>query len=312
MAMDGYDLGAGLIGGLQQGLSSYISAQDKQKEREGADKDKLLQMNILKAEKGLIANPDGSLSIDPNFKKVQDAEALRTLTNKAMTEGRYVQKDDQGNVIATPLTAQQLTVDQDKHSDRNGERTSRTMQQTGQLLESSRGNPAAQQAEKDIYAGQKLKSLMNQSGGNLSPQQVQLAATEIAKIASGGVPSTHELQGLVPSTIPSSLASLAQYVSNKPTSAEAQEFMKQYNDYADSITNDAKGLIKDRYGRIIESRKRTLDPEDYKVLQEQYVNRFMNPAGDNPSGLINNKQPMSVEQKKARLAELQAKAAGKP
>jgi hypothetical protein len=78
MAMDGYNLGAGLIGGLQQGLSSYISAQDKQKDR---------KMQL--ATQGLIDDGKGGYMPDPSFqkKKIQD------IINEGAQKGEILEED---------------------------------------------------------------------------------------------------------------------------------------------------------------------------------------------------------------------------
>lgn len=119
MAMDGYDLGAGLIGGLQQGLQSYVGAQDKRKDR-------AMQAGLLQAEKGLIQDPNdpNKFSIDPNFKKVQDAEAMRALNEKALLEGRSLQLDAEGHAISanhTPdeIAFQNMKLKKDK-AEKNG------------------------------------------------------------------------------------------------------------------------------------------------------------------------------------------------
>jgi hypothetical protein len=169
------------------------------------------------------------------------------------------------------------------------------MNQTQILLEQMRGSPAVAQAEKDIYASQKLNSLIGK--GNLSPQQVQLAATEMAKMASGGTPSIHELQGLIPSTLPSGLAALAQKVMNKPVGADADAFVKQMQDYSNSIAKDAQQIVKDRYGRILEPRQRQLGETNYGNLTQRYTNRFdtTNPTQTSKIKVSNGKETLLVD-----------------
>lgn len=145
--------------------------------------------------------------------------------------------------------------------------------QTQQMLESARGNPAVQQAQKDLYAAKKFDSLVNLYGDpdKLNPAQVQLAATEVAKIASGGIPSNEELKGLNPSTIPSGLASLAQKVSNNPQGAEAGAFVKALGDYVGALKNDAISQVRDKYGRVIETQRGRVGDANYKTLKSQYL-----------------------------------------
>jgi hypothetical protein len=173
-------------------------------------------------------------------------------------------------------TSARLQLAQDSRENKSTDKQNQALQQTTQMLESMRGNPAAAQAEKDIYAAQKINSMVNLYGdpNKLNPTQVQLLATEVAKIASGGVPTTHELQGLNPSTISSSLASLAEKVANKPESAKAGEFVKAMQDYTNSLTKDAKAVIQDRYGRVIETNRNRIGNDNYNTLQTNYVRRF--------------------------------------
>lgn len=154
------------------------------------------------------------------------------------------------------------------------QRQNQNFAQTSQLLESARGNQAAQQAEKDIYASNKVDSLIGKDPNSLSPQMVQLLASEVSKIANGGTPSIEELRGLNAGTFPGGLATLAQKVVNHPIGADAGAFVRQFQQYAHSIRNDAQKVIQDRYGRIIESRKSLLTPDETQALKTQYLERF--------------------------------------
>lgn len=144
------------------------------------------------------------------------------------------------------------------------------------LLETARGNPAVAQAERDLYAAQKADSLANLYGNpnNLSPQMVQLLSSEIGKIAQGGSPTMHELEGLNIKTAPGGLASIMQRFANKPTAANAGEFVKQYQDYARALTRDAEGVIREKYGRVLETNRKKLGEENYQNLSTHYMNRF--------------------------------------
>lgn len=169
---------------------------------------------------------------------------------------------------------------QERQADKLGEKAKdkqdRAMQQTKMLLESARGNPAAAQAERDIYSAQKADSLANLYGdpNKLSPQQVKLLASELAKIAQGGVPNMTELQGLTPNTLMSKFATVWGNLSNHPTPANAAAFVKQYQDYTHALTKDAQKVIKDKYGRVIESAKKQIGDDNYDQLKTQYLDRF--------------------------------------
>lgn len=159
--------------------------------------------------------------------------------------------------------------------EQNGE-----MQKTLALLEAARGS-ATSQAEKDLYASQKANTLFNKykDPNSMTNQETQLYATEIAKMASGGVPSIHELQGLNPNTIPASLSAVAAKYSNDPQPANAGAFMKKYKEYSDGLAKDAQEIIQDKYGRIVESKKDAVGPGNYQKLQDNYINRFTKKNG---------------------------------
>lgn len=150
------------------------------------------------------------------------------------------------------------------------------LKSVGQMLETNRGNPATQQAEKDLYAVQKAEGLANLYGdpNKLNPQQSNLYISEIAKIATGGVPTQSEMDALKSGSAKGRLAEIWQKVSNKPEPASAGEFIKAFQDYSKSLKQDAQNVINDKYGRVIETFKDDLGNKNYNKLQDQYVNRF--------------------------------------
>lgn len=173
------------------------------------------------------------------------------------------------------------------------------------LLESARGNPAAAQAERDIYAAQKAKTLANMYGdpNKLSPAQVQLLAGEIAKIAQGGAPTMHELEGLTPQTLQTKFAGIVQKLTNSPSPANAAEFVKQYQDYADGVTKDAQKVIEDKYGRVIESNRKRLGEDNYGTLKHQYLERFKNESDSVDQDHATRAGNILAQRQKARSAQ---------
>lgn len=219
-----------------------------------------------------------------NLAARQDANRSRADTLAALGADRSAAKD----------TARQDKLDKNQKD---------AYFQTSQLLETARGNPAVAQAEKDIYAADKAKSLANLYGdpNKLSPQMSQLLASEVAKIASGGSPSIHELEGLTPTTLQSGLAGITQKLTNDPTPANAGAFIKQYQDYANALTRDAQKTISDRYGRILESRKPYLGDEGYGNLKAQYLDRFKQPESGGGSAPISSGKPGQLIKAKGKL-----------
>lgn len=175
------------------------------------------------------------------------------------------QKADAARENAQGNKEQKLEVAKDK-----------TLAQTKQMLESARGNPAAAQAEKDLYAVDKVNSLLKiYPDPNKMPEaQVNLLISEVGKIATGGVPTGHEIDALKPGSAEGRLQKLWGQLTNQPTPANAAAYLKEFKKYNNALSSDAQKVLKDKYGRVIESSKKQLGDENYKALQDQYLNRF--------------------------------------
>lgn len=184
--------------------------------------------------------------------------------------------------LKTMLMAKQMQTEALKAKTAEAVETKRTKTEddasktTLAQLEQMRGNPAVQQAEKDLYSVSKAEGLANLYGdpNKLSPQQSDLYVSEIAKIATGGVPTAAEISGLKSGAAVGRLARVWSEISNEPQPANAGEFIKAYQDYSKKLKEDAQVVIKDRYGRILEVNSRKLNPADKKAFEAQFTNRF--------------------------------------
>lgn len=198
-------------------------------------------------------------------KNSQDATAMRGEVAK--------------NRQADRLNAQAIMLQ--KYQDMKDQKQQNAYNQTVQQLESTRtSTPAVQQAEKDVYAASKANQLVKSMGGNpdkLNPQQVQLLVSEVGKIASGQGTTDRTLDVLTPKTLAGQMAGVWQNLINHPTPANAGAFIKQYLQYANDISNIAKKEIKDRYGRIINSRSSQFNADQLQQLNNNYINRFDEP-----------------------------------
>lgn len=193
----------------------------------------------------------------------------QALTVKDQLEAQAKQRGLDIQEKEANIKTQQLGLELRKYGGSN-------VQETLQSLQSARGNPAVQQAEKDVYSAQKINSLANQVTdlNKLTPQQIDLFSHELLKMASGGQGTEEELKSLKPGTPAYGLAEIYQKVKNAPSPAKAGLFIKQGLDYANSISNDAKGLLKQNYQGIIESKKPYLPADSYKTLSDQFLGRL--------------------------------------
>jgi hypothetical protein len=220
----------------------------------------------------------------PNLKEVpyQDKSGQNKIGWYDVTTGRKV-SDDATDILAPkqPKSSEELQAAADiKANAKVNDTQDKKLTQVQSLLEGMRGNPAVQQAEKDVYAAGKVNSLVNQVGdpNNMTREQAALLAGEVAKIAQGGSPTIHELDVLTPNTLQTKFAAITQRLTGEPTPANAGEFIKQYKEYADNLTKDAQKLITDRYGRILTVNKSKLSSDDYNSLNDAYLNRFKDAA----------------------------------
>jgi hypothetical protein len=171
------------------------------------------------------------------------------------------------------ISEQNAMAKQGMASQAKEQKQNQALTQTQQMLESARGNPEVQQALKDRYAASKANALIaqNYDPNNMSPSQIHLLASEVGKIATGGVPSVAEMEALTPSTLNTKLAKVAQALTNKPSPANAGAFIKQYQTYLNDLNGNAQNVINDKFGRVIESRKNVIGDDNYDSLKNLYL-----------------------------------------
>lgn len=290
---------------IEEGINSYYQAKQLAQEKA---RQQMLDQAML-TERGLISNGQGGYSLDPAHQAMQQAN-LQNLQNQnqEFQEGlllKHVQRNPDGTMTLDPTGQKLLAQDQKlKQSEiaKNYGQANLFNQNAGsgggpskmQLanyekltsqLEQTRGQPAAKQAETDLYNIAKVQSLaqLYKDPNNMSPQLVQLLTNEVGKIAAGGSSTEAELDHLTPQTLASRFAGVWQQLSNNPTPANASAFVKQYVDYVTPLQQDAKNVIQDRYGRMIEAQKSNITPSQYDTVKNLYVNRFLGPTPGAPS-----------------------------
>lgn len=201
---------------------------------------------------------------------------------------------DQGALARKDANAERSLHQQEINDRKNQDRQDHALKDTMAILESARGNPAVAQAQRDYYSAQKAESLMNMYGdpNKLSQAQVNLLTQEVSKIASGGVPSMHELEGLSPNTLQGKMSKVYSSLINEPTPANAAAFVKQYHDYTSALSKDAKKTIAEKYGRVLESRKAQLGDDNYATLKQQYLDPYQDdPQVSNTHGMVTVQAP---------------------
>lgn len=154
-------------------------------------------------------------------------------------------------------------------------------------LEAFRGNSAVQQASRDILAGKKALKLFNNPEG-VSVQDLRLGIAELAKIAQGGVPTERGQQELMPDSYAQKLAQFQNFFANKPTDAQAREYIKHNVKYLNDIVATADDTLKSFHKNIMAGYKDRIKPEKYNETLKDY--------GLKEAGGDNDREPQSSPQ----------------
>jgi hypothetical protein len=145
-----------------------------------------------------------------------------------------------------------------------------------QAVFSFRGNAGAQQASKDVLSTAKALDLINQPGIKTT-QDLQLIAQELGKVASGGVPGAHEIYALLPSNLKTKTAELINFISSKPTNAQADEYLQRNKKYLNEIRSTAVDTLKNYQLNMAKGFKNKMHPDEYSDLQKDISSQYSMP-----------------------------------
>lgn len=163
---------------------------------------------------------------------------------------------------------------------RNQDRASKSQgdayQKASHDVNTFRGNSAVQQAATALTNAQNALSLANK--GKLSPDQLHLFASEMGKLATGGVPGHSEIEALIPNTAKTQLAKVTQFFSNSPSDADAQAFINNNKQYLNELVHNYRGVVNSYRDNILNGYKKKLSPEDMADLKSR--NPYAEPAQD--------------------------------
>lgn len=219
-----------------------------------------------------------------------ESQRLTKLTGQVLpvTAGTPFAAADLPTVAKMGEVAEQIKARLQASRDRAGDRATakdakakedeyRHFNDTQRMLEGMRGgDPAAKQAETDLYNASKVQELYHNA--LLNPGMMHLLAGEVVKMGTGQAPTIEAMQHISPKTFSGDLASMAERFFNKPTDSNQKAFAKQFSDYANGISKVAQHKIIDRYGRALSVREADISPEHYGELDKKYVHRFDAPS----------------------------------
>lgn len=138
-------------------------------------------------------------------------------------------------------------------------------------LETFRGNQAAQQAAVKVQNAQTaLAMVQNKDPNTLTTSDLNLLADEMGKIATGGVPGEGQVKALVPNTYATKLADIQTFLGNKPTNAQAADFIQHNMSYLKDMTTVAQNTLDSYRSNIAKGYKNRVKPEDYQEAMQDY------------------------------------------
>ncbi len=138
-------------------------------------------------------------------------------------------------------------------------------------LESFRGNKMAAQAAMDTLSADKAVQLVgNKDPNTLTLQDLSLLSGEMSKIATGGVPTEHGIQALMPSNLQTKLAEMQNFVSSKPTDAEAGDYIRKNMAYLREMRAVAQRAVSSYRQNIAKGYKNRVSADDYQEAVADY------------------------------------------
>jgi hypothetical protein len=171
-------------------------------------------------------------------------------------------------------------------SDRRDKQSADSYQKAAHDLNTYRGNNAVQTAAGALTNVQNALSLADK--GNLTPDQLHLFSSEMAKLATGGVPGHSDIEALMPNTMKTQLAKFTSFFANKPSDADAQAFIENNRGYLKELAKNYGNVVGQFQANTLDGYKHKLNPDDFKDLQSRYP---LMQQSQQPSGSASQQKP---------------------
>lgn len=169
---------------------------------------------------------------------------------------------------------QDLAIRQEEANIKEKQFPADQLKNTSNALETARGSPDIARAHQNLLSNANINSLVGQAKdadpNNLSPTQVGLLAHETLKMATGGTGTEDELKSIKPNTPEFKLAEIYQGLKNAPSGAQAAPFIKDLQNYSNSIAEDSRQYINNKNTKVIESNRYLAKP-DAANLKKQWI-----------------------------------------
>lgn len=271
---------------------------------------KLGQMPLDPTTKKYLATDDGAQNLEglvkiyPDFardpeQRLQFAKKLATALDQPLTDAmktaqelaesytKIKNQDQQNDFKNTALDIKQSAQDvrSAQLDDKSKEKQEKVYTELSNKLNTFRGDNAAQQANKNLLAADNaLAILKGKDLNSLTKQEVQLFYGELAKISTGGVPTGHGMQELVPSNLASGITTLISKGASVPVGAQQGEFLKKGLSYLNDLRSNSQEMVDKYRANTIKGYYRRLSDEQKEDLITDHpeVARFL-PGYTNPA-----------------------------
>lgn len=223
--------------------------------------------------------PEAAAALTPEqFNKMTAADVTNQLKDQEVTAKIGATKEDH----AQRLADREQTI-RDKADAKTSADQDKSLTQMRKDMQNYRGNTAVQQAAVKIQnADTALAIVKGKDPNTLSVQDLRLLSDEMAKIATGGVPGEHGTEALMPNTLRSKLAEMQSFLMNKPTDAQAGEYIRHNMEYLEEMKKVAQGTLNKYRINIAKGWKHRVRQEDYNDAMNDYPE--LSEGGGTPAG----------------------------
>lgn len=286
MAHGGAGVDSSFYQGLkQQGQQGVAQAQNQ---RDAAIKSYLQQKQL-----GTQADDN-----DPQSAASQGAQKLFSLTHpgitggmsgmsKAQLDSASTSADKLQDLLSTTANKKmQIAADQDKAETKSGDTSVASGEPTkGQLkaytdlnqrIVQFRGNQQVQRAAMGVGSGKRALDLISlyPDPNQMPPDKANLLATEIAAMATGGVPTEAGAHNVAADTVASRWAQFVQKVGNEPTGAQLGAFIGQNKAYIQDMLGTNQSIVKDYQKTIYDGYKHRIGDSLDKEFHGNHPDMF--------------------------------------
>lgn len=265
--------------GLQNEMGISSAAQKMDMDDPNSAQSKSLQAMVQKLYPGKFSDADISKipasMADSIYKPLEISAKLEELKSVAQTRNDTMRQNAE---------------------DRRNLAADKTFTEMSNKILTPRGNTNVQQAQVGLTSGNKAMSIINRYGNNLdnmSEQDYKTLLMEIGKIATGGVPSQHEIAGMSGDTFASKFQGAMSKLGNTPTGAQLGDFIRNNKQYLQELHEVNQKVVADYKTGVYNGYKNRLTPDQKEQFKSENPELFptQQQSGGQPQG---NGQTQSV------------------